>query len=123
MTDFTETRVWGGFTNLFQDDAVKVKELVIQPGCGISYQRHFRRSEIWFISKGTINVKYSVTQDHGDYRVMTMGTDEVFTVRREVWHQAYNTSDEPCHIIEIQYGEETSENDIERLEYYQHSDK
>lgn len=123
MTDLTEARVWGQFTNLFQDDAVKVKELVIEPGCGISYQRHFRRSEIWFISKGVINVKYSVTPDPQDHRVMTLGTDEVFTVRRGVWHQAYNTSDTACHIIEIQYGEETSEDDIERLEYYQNSDK
>ena len=29
-----------------------------------------------------------------------------------------NKGKEPCHIIEIQYGEETSEDDIERLKYY-----
>ena len=48
----TTRRVWGEFADLFQDDSVRVKELIIEPGKGISYQRHFKRSEIWFCSKG-----------------------------------------------------------------------
>ena len=42
----------------------------------------------------------------------------MFIVRKGEWHQIINLHDEPCHIIEIQYGEETTEDDIERLEYY-----
>ena len=34
------------------------------------------------------------------------------------WHQITNPYDETCKIIEIQYGKETSEDDIERLHYY-----
>ena len=30
------------------------------------------------------------------------------------WHKAYNDTDEPCHIIEIQSGEKCTEDDIER---------
>ena len=113
----TEKRVWGAFSELFKDDAVKVKELVIEPGQGISYQRHFKRSEIWFVSKGELNVKHSF-RHHTAYRIHTLKKDDVFTVHQGDWHQAYNTSNEPCHIIEIQFGSETSEDDIERLEYY-----
>lgn len=113
----TEERVWGAFSELFCDDAVKVKELVIEPGQGISYQRHFKRSEIWFVSKGTLQVKHSF-RHHTAYRIHTLKKDDVFTVHQGDWHQAYNTSDKPCHIIEIQFGSETSEDDIERLEYY-----
>lgn len=113
----TERRVWGEFSDLFQDDVVKVKELVIEPGQGISYQRHFKRSEIWFVSKGTLQIKHSF-RHHTAYRIHTLKKDDVFTVYQGDWHQAYNTSDEPCHIIEIQFGSETSEDDIERLEYY-----
>lgn len=113
----TEKRVWGEFSNLFQDDAVKVKELIIQPGQGISYQRHFKRSEIWFVSKGELKVKHSF-RHHTAYRIHTLKKDDVFTVHQGDWHQAYNTSDQPCHIIEIQFGSETNEDDIERLEYY-----
>lgn len=113
----TEKRVWGEFSNLFQDDAVKVKELIIQPGQGISYQRHFKRSEIWFVSKGELKVKHSF-RHHTAYRIHTLKKDDVFTVHQGDWHQAYNTSGQPCHIIEIQFGSETNEDDIERLEYY-----
>ena len=113
----TERRVWGEFSDLFLDDAVKVKELVIEPGKGISYQRHFKRSEIWFISKGSCEVKYS-PKDKDDFTVTKLYTDDIFVVRATEWHQIVNKTDKPCHIIEIQYGEKTTEDDIERLEYY-----
>ena len=41
-----------------------------------------------------------------------------FTVKAKAWHQIVNKTTQPCHIIEIQYGKETTEDDIERLEYY-----
>jgi len=113
----TERRVWGEFSDLFQDSAVKVKELVIEPGKGISYQRHFKRSEMWFVSKGKVNVRHSFRAPWHD-TTKVLNADEFFHVAKEDWHQAYNPYDEPCHIIEIQYGEETTEDDIERLEYY-----
>ncbi|SVC33758.1 uncharacterized protein METZ01_LOCUS286612, partial [marine metagenome] len=113
----TERRVWGEFSDLFQDKTVKVKELVIEPGKGISYQRHFKRSEIWFISKGSCEVKHS-PKDEYHFTVTKLYTDDIFVVRATEWHQIINKTDKPCHIIEIQYGEETTEDDIERLEYY-----
>jgi len=115
----TERRVWGEFSNLFEDGVVKVKELVIEAGKGISYQRHFKRSEIWFVSKGECEIKYGADTDlpeHYSYHVLK--TDQSFTVRAKSWHQIVNKCKVPCHIIEIQYGEETNEDDIERLEYY-----
>ena len=42
----TTRRVWGEFSDLFKDDVVRVKELIIEPNKGISYQRHFKRSEL-----------------------------------------------------------------------------
>lgn len=113
-----ETRVWGEFSNLFQDDAVKVKELIIQPGQGISLQRHFKRNEIWFVSKGSCFVKHGTGSDPYITDTYELSTSQVFIVKQEAWHQIYNTSADPCHIIEIQYGSETSEEDIERIEYY-----
>jgi mannose-6-phosphate isomerase-like protein (cupin superfamily) len=115
----TERRVWGEFSDLFQDSAVKVKELVIEPGKGISYQRHFKRSEMWFVSKGECYIKHGLdTNNPNDFIMTTLKTDEVIHIKKGDWHQVINESDQPCHIIEIQYGEETTEDDIERLEYY-----
>ena len=113
----TERRVWGEFSDLFQDDVVRVKELIIEPGKGISYQRHFKRSEMWFVSKGMINIKHSFSSPE-QHQIHTIQKDEFFHVKQGDWHQAFNPFDKPCHIIEIQYGEETNEEDIERLEYY-----
>ena len=116
---FTERRVWGEFSNLFEDNAVKVKELIIEPGHGISYQRHFKRSELWFVSKGMVNVKHALASEGpDDPRVHTLTSDDQIHIRVGDYHQAYNPFDKPAHIIEIQYGDETSEDDIERLEYY-----
>jgi cytidyltransferase-like protein len=115
----TTRRVWGEFSDLFQDSAVKVKELVIEPGKGISYQRHFKRSEIWFVSKGSCIVKHGIDTDNPEsFAVKTLNTDEVIRIGVGDWHQVYNKESEPCHIVEIQYGEETTEDDIERLEYF-----
>ena len=113
----TTRRVWGEFSDLFQDELVKVKELIIEPGKGISYQRHFKRSEIWFVSKGECEVKYSASNPD-NFTNITLEQDDNFHVKANEWHQIVNRTDKPCHIIEIQYGDETSEDDIERLHYY-----
>jgi cytidyltransferase-like protein len=118
-----ELRVWGEFSNLFQDSAVKVKELIVQPGRGISYQRHFKRSEVWYVSKGECFVKIAPSDSPQlTTTVKVSAGDPVITIPATQWHQVYNTSNQPCHIIEIQYGQETTEEDIERLEYYNEKD-
>lgn len=116
-----EERVWGEFWNLFQDSAdtnVKVKELIVKPKKGLSFQRHFHRSEIWFVSRGSCVVNYS-EKDSDDAKEIELKTEETLFIQKEAWHQIINPYDEPCHIIEIQYGEKTVEDDIERLHYYQ----
>ena len=104
---------WGQYRVLFEDKKCKVKELIIEPGEGISYQRHFRRSEIWFISKGRCTVKHA-KKDKYKYKEHKLKEDDVFTIRQQEWHQIINEHFFPCHIIEIQYGEKMSELDIER---------
>jgi len=106
---------WGQYRVLFEDKKCKVKELIIEPNKGISYQRHFRRSEIWFVSKGRCTVKYART-DKDEYDIHELKEDDVFTVRQGEWHQIINEHFFPCHIIEIQYGDKMSELDIERDE-------
>ena len=114
----SENRVWGKFYNLFQDENVKVKELVLESGKGMSFQRHQKRNEVWFVSKGECLVKHSST-DPDNVIESHLRADEVFHVKQGDWHQLINPSDQTCHIIEIQYGESTSEEDIERLYFYE----
>ena len=113
-----EERVWGSFYNLFEDQKVKVKELIVKPGKGMSFQRHFHRSEIWYVSHGSCEVNFSKS-DPEDIQTIRLNTDDIFHVKTKEWHQIINKGKNDCHIIEIQYGEKTSEDDIERL--YLHS--
>jgi cytidyltransferase-like protein len=110
----SEKRVWGKFYNLFEDKGLKLKELILEPHKKMSFQRHFKRNEIWFISKGSCEVQWSETAPENQIKVK-LNTEEVFHVKVGNWHQIINPFDVPCHIIEIQYGEETTEKDIERL--------
>ena len=86
----------------------------------MSFQRHQKRNEIWFVSKGSCEVKHSL-DDPDDIHQTKLSTEEVFHVKQGEWHQLINPSQEVCHIIEIQYGESTSEDDIERLFYYENN--
>ena len=116
-----EERVWGEFYNLFSNDFLKLKELIIAPGKGMSFQRHFLRNEIWFISKGKCSVNFS-KKDPDNFEEISLNTEDTFHVQKESWHQIFNPFDIPCHVIEIQYGEETNEEDIERLRYFENED-
>ena len=113
----SEKRVWGKLFNLFQDSKLKLKELIVAPGKGMSFQRHFLRNEIWFVSHGSCIVNYSKTGPK-EAKEIHLSTNEIFHVNKEEWHQIINPNEKPCHIIEIQYGEKMIEEDIERHSYY-----
>jgi cytidyltransferase-like protein len=114
---YQEDRLWGEFYNLFEEEKVKVKELIVHPGKGMSFQRHFKRNEIWMISKGSCIVNYS-KDDPDNKQNIQLNTFDHYLVPLGEWHQITNPYAEVCHIIEIQYGEACIEEDIERTEYY-----
>ena len=114
---YQEDRLWGEFYNLFEEEKVKVKELIVHPGKGMSFQRHFKRNEIWMISKGSCVVNYS-KDDPDNKQSIQLDTFDHYLVPLGQWHQITNPYAEVCHIIEIQYGEACIEEDIERTEYY-----
>jgi cytidyltransferase-like protein len=119
VASHAEQRVWGKFADLYTTTGCKVKELVIAPKSGISYQRHFKRSEIWYVRSGEGFVRYSHSAP-SKHDTIKLFKDDIFVVKKGTWHQLYNESDKDLIIIEIQYGEETTETDIERLEYYEY---
>ncbi|MDB9898659.1 adenylyltransferase/cytidyltransferase family protein [Gammaproteobacteria bacterium] len=117
-----EKRIWGKFFNLYIDNRLKLKELIVDPGKGMSFQKHKYRNEIWFVSKGKCLVNFS-EEDPDNYNEFLLETEQTFHVPIDAWHQITNPYDKPCHIIEIQYGEQTSEEDIVRLRYYAENEK
>ena len=105
-------REWGWYRVLDTQIGYKVKELVIAPGKSLSNQRHFKRSEHWYVLKG----QCALTTEWDD-RVTTSLLTELtsgYAIGQQVWHQASNNTKDLCHILEVQYGEECVEEDIER---------
>ena len=114
---YHEERLWGSFYNLFEADQVKVKELIVDPGKGMSFQKHFKRHEIWMVSKGSCVVNFSKGDPDKKEKIQLNKFDHYLVPLGE-WHQITNPFEETCNLIEIQYGEECVEDDIERTEYY-----
>ena len=107
-------RNWGYYRVLHENGKeVKVKELTVDPGQKLSMQRHQHRSEHWFVSTGTATVYTLDTSTdvdlYGTYR-----THESLHIPQGMWHQLANETDKPVKIVEIQYGENCVEEDIER---------
>ena len=91
---------------------VKVKELTVEPGKKLSMQRHKHRAEHWFVSEGVASV-YGL--DVGsDITLEKYGKHKSLHILKEQWHMLANETDEPLKVVEIQYGENCVEEDIER---------
>lgn len=109
-----ERRGWGEYKVLdykvHQDGQNSLtKELIISPGKHISYQRHRHRTEIWTFTEGTgVLILDGVLKQvgRGDVAIITPGMKHAI---QAVEHE--------LHIIEVQIGDELTEDDIERLNW------
>jgi mannose-6-phosphate isomerase-like protein (cupin superfamily) len=105
-----DLRPWGNYTVL-DDDASdhKIKRIVVEPGKRLSYQRHSRRAEHWFVIEGVA----TVTLNDVEHKVKKF---EAIEIPREMNHRVANEESVPLILIEIQYGDYFGEDDIVRLE-------
>lgn len=108
-------RVWGYYRVLHeQGKDVKVKELTVEPGKCLSMQRHEKRAEFWFVAEGEATV-YTVDPHSTDRDLMASPARHQSTwIKTNEWHQLCNETDDLLKIIEIQYGDNCIEDDIER---------
>ena len=108
-------RAWGYYRVLHEVGAnTKLKELTVNPKTCLSMQRHDRRAEFWFVAEGEATV-YTVDPHSTDRDLMASPAKHQSTwIKLNEWHQLCNETDEPLKLIEIQYGENCVEEDIER---------
>ena len=108
-----EERRWGSYKVIdnveFKDGfCALTKQLMLNPGCSISYQRHSYRDEVWTFIDGSgeivIDEKRSLVK-RGDVIIISRGTLHAL---RAVTSLTF---------IEVQRGENLVEEDIERFEY------
>ena len=101
-------RPWGYYRVLHEVPGMKVKELTVNPGQQLSMQRHSNRAEYWQVSDGRC-----VVEGEGQQQT-SLNTHDSYQIPTNQWHRLYNPFDQPCRIVEIQYGPNCVEEDIER---------
>jgi mannose-6-phosphate isomerase-like protein (cupin superfamily) len=106
-------RLWGYYRVLHETPGMKVKELTVNPGSSLSMQRHWKRAEYWIVSEGSCVVKMQLD---GGYQLpcITLEQHRSHKIHVAEWHQLTNPFDVPCKIVEVQYGDQCREEDIER---------
>lgn len=105
-----DQRPWGSFTVLDEGDGFKVKRIEVLPEKRLSYQRHSRRAEHWFVVRGTAKV----TLNGNDFLVKA---GEAVDISVGTAHRVENPdAQELLVFIETQTGDYFGEDDIVRLE-------
>ena len=106
-------RPWGYYRVLHEVPGMKVKELTVNPGQTLSMQRHKLRSEYWIVSEGEALVNRTMSSGYVLPPVHLKKHDE-YDVYSNDWHQLSNPFTQPVKVVEIQYGQQCIEEDIER---------
>lgn len=98
-------RPWGTYEILIEGPYYRVKHITVKPGASLSAQAHKYRAEHWIILKGTATLKLNET-------IKTINTYESTFIPANQMHQLSNHGTIPLEIIEVQAGDDLSEEDI-----------
>jgi mannose-6-phosphate isomerase len=102
-------RPWGRYEVLQEGVKYKVKSIHVNPGKRLSYQRHQKRAEHWYITQGTGEVTI-------DGKISSVSPGSVIDIAVNQLHRIANTGDIELIFIEVQTGTYFGEDDIERIE-------
>jgi cytidyltransferase-like protein len=107
-------RTWGYYRVIHEyNNHTKVKELAVPPGNKLSMQRHQERSEHWFVAEGTATV-YTINRNTDIETLGVYAQHQSLHIPVGTWHQLANEHDTDLKLVEIQYGTNCAEEDIER---------
>lgn len=101
-----QERPWGDMDTFVQKPGWWLKRLTIKAGEQLSTQKHFKRSEIWVCTEGS--GKAVINGESHDFEL-----GAIAKFKEGVIHTLLAETD--CTFIEIAYGPEMSEDDIERI--------
>ena len=102
-------RPWGRYEVLQEGATYKVKSIHVNPGKRLSYQRHQKRSEHWYVTDGSGEVTL-------DGKVQVVSRGSIIEIPQGMLHRISNTGNSELIFIEVQTGSYFGEDDIERVE-------
>lgn len=100
-------RPWGWSERITEGERFRVQSMRIEPGQGLTLQRHIHRAEHWVVVSGTLEVTID-------------GHDELITENQSVFvplgakHKLKNPGKIPVRMIEVQSGAYIAEDDVLR---------
>lgn len=105
-----DRRPWGTFHVLDDNEGFKVKRIEVLPNKRLSYQKHARRAEHWFVVSGIAKVTLNGVE-------ILVNSGESIDIPVQAAHRVENPHDTRTLVfIEVQQGSYLGEDDIERLE-------
>ena len=104
-----DDRPWGSYEVLVDAPDHKVKQIVVLSGRRLSYQKHARRSEHWFVVRGHGVVTLNEAK-------VEVGPGSAVDIAQGASHRIENTGATDLVFVEVQHGEYFGEDDIVRLE-------
>ena len=109
MIDDDSFRPWGRYEVLQESPSHKVKCIYVKPNSRLSYQRHQKRAEHWFIVSGIATVTLEGV-------VFKKIAGETVDIEIGALHRVENKGTQELVFIEVQTGTYFGEDDIERIE-------
>ena len=109
MKKTTETRPWGNYTILDENNHFKVKRIVVKPGQRLSYQFHYKREENWTIVEGEATIILDDNQ-------LTVKVGQSIFIPIRAKHRIINKKETNLVFIEVQTGTYFGEDDIVRIQ-------
>jgi len=102
-------RPWGFYEILSEGPDHKVKRITVYSGQRLSYQRHSRRAEHWYVISGKAVVTINENR-------IELTAGQAVDLPAQTWHRIWNSGSDDLLFIEVQTGDYFGEDDIERLE-------
>ena len=100
---------WGSYKTFEKDKGFLVKRITIAPGEALSLQSHKHRSEHWLVASGVATVECDGEKSY-------LNQFESISIPQGAKHRLSNESKEFLQVVEVQFGEILSEDDITRYE-------
>jgi glycosyltransferase involved in cell wall biosynthesis len=104
-----EKRPWGGYKILESESSFKAKKIWIDPGQRLSYQKHRHRNEHWLLIEGKAKAVL-------DGKEIYLEAGDSIDIPQGSAHRIGNIGESLLSFIEIQRGDDFSEDDVIRLE-------
>ncbi len=99
---------WGTWEVLLEAPTYKIKRITVHPGHRMSYQRHEKRSEHWYVVHG----QALITLDDREQKLVEGNSIDI---PKGMSHRIKNVGSDPLVFVEVQTGSYFGEDDNTRL--------